>query len=163
VAEVASNSAAQSAGIRAGDVITRVADLAVDSAQDFHNLEGQLPLGEEFSLEFVRDLKITRVELAARALVELDGASISHRLQGATFVEIPLNLRADGISGVLISELDRGSQLARSGIRPGDIVTGVGRQAIQNLAQFEQEISSPGGSINLRIWRNGSNYRARLD
>ncbi len=163
VAEVAAKSAAHSTGIQAGDVITRIATYPVNTAQDFHNLEGQLPLGESLFLEFVRNQTLTRVELAPRALPELDGVSIDRRLKGAKFEEIPHKLRSQRISGVLISQLDSGSRLARKGLRPGDVITGANRQAIQNLEQFEQMVSSSNGPIYLQIWRNGNNYRVRID
>ncbi len=45
VAEVAAESAAEKAGLRAGDVVTSIAGNPVRSAQEFHNFEGQFPVG----------------------------------------------------------------------------------------------------------------------
>lgn len=163
VAEVVDGSAAQGAGIQAGDVITRMSGHPVNNARDFHNLEGQLPLGESLALEFVRDQDVRQVDIAAQAMRKLDGADIDYRLSGATFEELPLQLRSERLTGVLISQLNSDSRMARSGLRPGDVITAVNRQAIQGLTQFEQVVSSISGSIYLLIRRNGGDYRARID
>jgi serine protease DegQ len=163
VAEVAEDSAADRAGIRAGDVITSMAGHRVIGAQEFNNLEGQLPLGESFTVEFVRDSESQTLKLAAEALKALDGDSVDRRLSGASFEELPLKLRSARIRGVLISELEADSRLARSGLRPGDIITGVNKKAVRTLVEFESEISVLRGSIYLQIRRSGGEYVARID
>ncbi len=163
VAEVAEDSAADRAGVRAGDVITSMAGLRVIGAQEFNNLEGQLPLGESITIEFVRDGENQALKLAAEALKVLDGDSVDRRLRGASFEELPLKLRSARIRGVLISELEADSRLARSGLRPGDIITGANKKAVRSLAEFESEISLVRGSIYLQIRRSGGEYVARID
>jgi Do/DeqQ family serine protease len=163
VAEVSEGSAAQLAGIQAGDVITRLGKYSVHDAQDFHNVEGQLPLGEDLSLEFVRDGEETLANIAPQALQEIDGAAIDSRFEGATFEDLPLKLRSERISGVLISALTRGSRLARHGLRPGDVINGVNRERVSNLREFQQMVAASGRSIHLQILRNGSIYTARID
>jgi Do/DeqQ family serine protease len=163
VAEVAADSAAEKAGIQAGDVITSMAGFRVPGAQEFNNLEGQLPLGESISIEIVRDGKNRTLELAAEALKALDGGSVDRRLLGAKFEELPLKLRSARIRGVLISELEADSRLARSGLRPGDVITGVNRETVRSLAEFQSEILSVRGSIYLQIRRNAGEYVARID
>jgi len=163
VAEVAENSAAQEAGIQAGDVITRLAGYRINNSQDFHNIEGQLPLGEKLVLEFVRERDNKQTDIAAEALQELDGGLIDARLRGAKFEELPLKLRAERISGVLISELESGSRLARNGLRPGDVINGINRQRINNLADLQKVLGASKGSIYLQILRNGNTYSARID
>jgi len=163
VAEVADGSAAERAGIQAGDVITRMGDFPVANAQAFHNLEGQLPLEEELTLEFVRDRKTDRVELKAEALRVLDGGELDRRLAGVKFEELPLNLRSQRISGVLISELEVNSRLARQGFREGDVITGINRQAVKNLAEFQEQVGGVRGAFVIQILRNGQNFAARVD
>ena len=163
VAEVAEDSAADRAGVRAGDVITSMAGHRVIGAQEFNNLEGQLPLGESITVEFVRDGENQALKLAAEALKALDGDSVDRRLRGASFEELPLKLRSARIRGVLISELEADSRLARSGLRPGDVITGVNKKVVRSLAEFESEISLVRGSIYLQIRRSGGEYVARID
>jgi len=64
---------------------------------------------------------------------------------------------------VLISELEADSRLARSGLRPGDVITGVNKKVVRSLAEFESEISLVRGSIYLQIRRSRGEYVARID
>ena len=64
---------------------------------------------------------------------------------------------------MLLSELESGSQAARSGLRPGDLVIGVNRKSVRTLAEFQAEISLVSGSIYLQIRRKGGEYVARID
>ena len=163
VAEVAVDSAAERAGIQAGDVVTAIADYPVNNAREFHNIEGQLPLGESITLEFFRDQEKKLASLNAEALKVLDGGAIDGRLKGATFEELPVKLRSDRIKGVLLSGLKSGSQLARNGLRPGDIITAVNRQVISDLSDFQGAVVSAREGLYLQIHRNGRDYRARID
>jgi len=163
VAEVIKGAAADKAGIEAGDVITQVAGYPVHNMQDFYILEGQLPLGERKELEYLREGKTRTARLSARALPVLAGADVDRRFTGATFEELPAKMRAEHLRGVILSGLERQSRLARSGLRPGDIVTAVNRQPIQGLADFEEQVKAARGPMLLQLWRNGEDYVARID
>ncbi|MCH7506333.1 MAG: Do family serine endopeptidase [Proteobacteria bacterium] len=163
VAEVVGESAAERAGIQAGDVITAIADNPVNNAREFHNIEGQLPLGESVTLEFFRNREKQQTRLNAEALKVLNGGAIDRRLRGATFEELPSKLRSDRIKGVLLSGLESGSPLARNGLRPGDIITAVNRQGISDLSDFQGAVGSVRGGLYLQFHRNGGDYRTRID
>jgi serine protease DegQ len=163
VAEVAEDSAAERGGIKAGDVIVEVSGFPVDDAQEFHNIEGQLPIGESVELAYLRDKGTQWVSLNVEALKKLDGDSIDRRLSGATFEELPASFRAERIRGVLLADLLEDSRLARQGLRPGDIITGVNRARVSNLADFQDAVSLAGGQLVLQLRRNRSDYVARID
>jgi Do/DeqQ family serine protease len=163
VAEVVADSAAEKAGLRAGDVITSIAGYAVRNAQEFHNFEGQFPVGESQELEYVRDQKTRQVNVRVEELKVVDGGRVDGRLEGATFSELPLRQRADGVGGVVITALDPRSRLARQGLREGDIVTGANRTPIRDVAEFESVVGSVRGALLLQIRRNGNDYVARID
>jgi len=67
------------------------------------------------------------------------------------------------LRGVILTELERQSRLARSGLRPGDIVTAVNQQAIQGLAEFSDRVRDSRGPLLLQLRRNGEDYVARID
>ena len=114
-------------------------------------------------MEFVRDQDNKQVRLVAEALKEVDGVAIDRRLEGATFEDLPVKLRSDRVKGVLLSRLEPASRLARNGLRPGDIITGVNRQGFRNMSGFEETIASARGSLYLQVHRNGGDYVARID
>ncbi|MCH8057612.1 MAG: PDZ domain-containing protein, partial [Proteobacteria bacterium] len=120
-------------------------------------------LGESITLEFFRNQEKKQTRLYAEALKVLNGGAIDRRLIGATFEELPLKLRSERIKGVLLSGLESGSQLARNGLRPGDIITAVNRQGISDLSDFQGAVGSVRGGLYLQFHRNGGDYRTRID
>ena len=163
VAEVADDSAAETAGLRAGDVIRSIADYPVGSAQEFHNYEGQFPVGEKLTLEIVRNQSEKSLQVVVEELKALDGAMVDERLAGARFEELSLKQRPDQVKGVLLSELEPGSRLARRGLRPGDIITGCNRMRIQDLGEFQDVVSSVTRSLYLEVRRGGEDYVVKVD
>jgi len=163
VAEVVEDSSAQRAGIQEGDVITSIASFPVRSMQDFYNVEGQLPIGEEKSVEYVRGPKTLHTKIRSIALRELEGSKIDRRLDGAVFEELPSRMDEDRVKGVLLADLDVNSELARIGLRAGDIVTGANQQSVKNLKDLEELVQASRGSVLLQIRREGRDYIARID
>ncbi len=163
VAEVMKGAAADKAGLEAGDVVTQVATYPVHTMQDFYLVEGQLPIGEEQSLNYLRDGKARSARLSARELPMLQGGDLDRRLVGAVFEELPAKMLSQQLRGVLLSALDQQSRLARFGLRPGDILTGVNQQAVRGLAEFEELVQASRGPLLVQLWRNGGDYVARID
>jgi len=163
VAEIASGSAADKAGVRAGDVIRTMAEYPVRNTQEFHNYEGQFPVGESLTLQIVRDQKEKKLTVKVEELQALDGASIDSRLAGARFEDLPQKQKSGGARGVLLSALEPDSRLTRTGLRPGDLITGCNRMPIQNLVEFKDVISAVRGSLFLEVRRGGRDYVVRLD
>jgi S1-C subfamily serine protease len=163
VAEVEDDSAAEKAGLRAGDVIRSIEGFPVSSAQEFHNYEGQFPVGENLTLEIVRNQSEKNLEVKVEELKALDGGKLDGRLAGTRFEELPIKQRAGRVQGVLLSELDPGSRLARKGLRPGDIVSGCNRMKTRDLGEFQDVVSSVRGSLYLEVHRDGQDYVVRVD
>jgi Do/DeqQ family serine protease len=163
VAEVARDSAAEKAGLRAGDVVTSIAGYPVRSAQEFHNFEGQFPLGEPLELEYVRDQKAKNTRVKVEELKALDGGRVDPRLEGAVFEELAFKQRSEAAGGVVISSLEPRSRLARQGLREGDVITGSNRVRIRDLGEFQEVIRSVSGTLYLQVRRNGNDYVARID
>ena len=163
VSEVAEDSAAEDAGLQPGDVVVGMAGRPVNSAQDFHNAEGRLALGESLQLEFLRDGKLGEISMAIQPVPELDGADIDWRLAGARFAGLTARHKKQNLSGVLLDELDPSSRLAREGLSKGDIITGVNRQPVRSLSEFKTALEATRGSILLHGRRGGRAYVARID
>lgn len=163
VAEIAEGSAADDAGLQPGDVITGMSGQAVNNVQDFHNAEGRLPLGESLQLEYLRDGNVDSVSVVIRSVPIIDGAELDRRLEGAQFTGLTARHKQQNLAGVLIDELDPRSRLAREGLTQGDIITGVNRQKVNNLADFQKALEISRGSILLQIRRGGRAYIARID
>jgi Do/DeqQ family serine protease len=163
VAEVAADSAAAKAGLQAGDVITSIDGYPVRNAQEFHNFEGQFPVGEELEVEYLREQHERSATIRVEEFKVLEGARVDRRLAGATFEELPLKQRSSGGGGVVIVDLEPDSRLARQGLRTGDIVTGANQVRIRELDELREVVAGVRGPLYLQIHRNGNDYVARID
>jgi S1-C subfamily serine protease len=163
VAEVLEASEAERAGLRPGDLLLTLDRVPIRSQQDFLNAEGRALVGEELSVEYLRDGRRGSVSFEIEADPELDGADIDRRLAGARFTEVPTRLRNRGLGGVLLSELRRDSRLAYEGLRPGDVIVSVNRQRVDQLGEFRERVRRARGPLLLQLRRNGEAYIARID
>jgi len=163
ISEIIPGSAAEKAGLLAGDVITGVAGHPVASAQEFHNYEGQFPIGEELDIDYVRNKATKRTRVMVEELKVLDGGRVDPRLSGARFEELSPAEKSDGQDGVLLSRLEADCPLAQAGLRRGDVITGSNRMKVRGLEDFRDVIASVGGPLILQIRRDGRDYVARID
>lgn len=163
VAEIAEGSAAENAGLQPGDVIIRMAKTDINSAQDFHNAEGRLALGESLRVQFIRDGKTHDIRMVIQSLPVIKGSELDWRFKGASFSGLTSKHKQQNLSGVLLNELEPGSRLDREGLAEGDIINGVNRQRVHTLADFKAAIENTRGSILLQIRRNGRAYIAQID
>ncbi|MEJ2382904.1 MAG: Do family serine endopeptidase [Xanthomonadales bacterium] len=163
ISEIVSGSSADRAGLLAGDVITEVAGNKVTRAMEFHNYEGQFPVGDEVTVEYLRDGRAQDVRLAVQAPRTIDGVDLDVRLAGARFEELPMKLRSERVRGVLLGELRADSRLARRGLRPGDVILGANDVRVRDLGEFEEAIGAARGTLYLEVLRRGREYVVRLD
>jgi serine protease DegQ len=163
VAEVLEGSAASEARLLPGDVVVALGGRKVRSAQDFLNAEGQVPVGDAVTIEYLREQRSRKAELQIAPEARLPGEDLDRRLVGAVFTELPASQRRDQQSGVLLAELAPDSRLAREGLRSGDVITGVNRNRVSGLADLRSGLAAAGGSLLLQIRRNGQAYIARID
>ena len=63
----------------------------------------------------------------------------------------------------MLDELEPRSRLARQGLNVGDIITGVNRQRVHDLADFEAALEIRRSTLLLQIRRDGRAYIARIE
>lgn len=163
VSEIAADSAADEAGLQPGDVILRMGKSDINSAQDFHNAEGRLAIGESIKVEYVRKGKKRNVRLAIQPVPVIKGVDLDFRLEGATFTNLTERHQKQVLSGVLIEELDSRSRLARQGLSVGDVITGVHREKVRNLSDFSKALEQMRSPLLLQVVRRDRAYVVRID
>lgn len=163
VAEIVADSAAQNAGLQPGDIIVHMGKHDISSAQDFHNAEGRLALGDSLKVEYFREGKTRKTELVIQSVPVISGADLDQRLKGARFAELTARHKQQNMFGVILDELAPRSRLAREGLAEGDIIFGVARQRVRNLDDFKEAIEDTRGSILLQVSRKGRTYIARIN
>lgn len=157
VARVYRGSPAEAAGVKPGDLITNANGQRIDSAQQLHNLEGLLPVGQAVKLELLRDGRVQTVQATLKAQPkEIEGNTLDPRLAGATFTELPERYRQQGVNGVVVSKVAPGSRAAANELGSGDLVLGINRRGVVDLSDFRTRFSPPPKQLVLVLQRGSA-------
>jgi len=138
VSEVTSGSAADKAGIKAGDVITSLNGRTIPGPAELRNMIGMLTIGEKVEIGLIRDGASKRVtavigERTARAQAP---GRVHPALEGATLSD------ADRGTGVVIQAVADGSPAARNRLRANDLIVGIDRQRITTVEQLRGAVQN---------------------
>ncbi len=160
VTRVDDGSPADGAGLQTGDVVTAVNGKPVRAAQDLRNAEGLLPLGAKATLSVRRGGATRDVEATVEApkIATLDGAKVDRRLAGVTLNDLTPEQKAQGLYGVALSGVRRGSAAAAAGLQDGDIVIGIAQQRIAGVKSLPTTGSLGGRQLLLTVVRDDAVY-----
>jgi serine protease Do/serine protease DegQ len=153
ISRVSPNSAADQAGLRAGDVVVAVNGKPIRNATDLRNTIGLLRVDERVKLDILRDGRAMTItaRMGEQVSSTVTGEGIHPRLVGATFSELNSGSPRQG-EGVLMADVEPGSPAARTGLRKGDIIISVNRRPVNSLNAFQQAVGS-GNALLLNIQR----------
>ncbi|MCU7553152.1 DegQ family serine endoprotease [Alteromonas sp. ASW11-19] len=155
VSEVQPDSAADKAGLQAGDIITAVNGRDLNSFQELRAKIASMGAGAEVELTLVRKGKEMQVDVVLddATQTEITAAQIHPALEGATLAN---GQDKAGNAGVIVSELERGSPAARFGLQPEDVIVGVNRNRVTTLSEFRNALDEASGVIALNVKRGAS-------
>ena len=163
VLDVQPGSPAQRAGVRAGDVIVKLADHEIADSAGLRNLTAGLDVGSEVSLTFYRDGKPVT---AAVTIAELPPAPEMLSLLGFDVRERAAAKEGGG-RAIEIDKVVAGSPAFQAGLRPGMQILAVGdrQEPVSTLAEFEVAVRkvNPDGGVPLLVHSpDGRNAQVRL-
>ncbi|WP_447976777.1 Do family serine endopeptidase [Candidatus Nitrospira bockiana] len=164
VNEVFENDPASRAGIKPGDIITKVDGKVVDTPNSLSRLIAALEPGSATNVEVVRDGKrhIISVGLSERkeapvvASVPPSRSEIKLGLDVQDLTaELAEKFKLKETKGVLISKVDRGSMAMVEGLREGDLIKEVNRTEVGSVGEFSAAVAKVkrGETILLRVLR----------
>lgn len=157
ITEVTSGSAAERAGLKAGDIVLSVNGQPVSRAAAIRNRIGMLRVGEEVRLQILRDGKErTLTATIQERQAHTASGPLSPRLQGAQFGETQdPNAPKGQRTRVVVTEVMPGSPAAQAGLRRGDIILSVNRRSVTSLSEFQAAVRENPSQVLLHI-RRGS-------
>jgi len=165
VNEVFEKDPASRAGIRPGDIITKVDGKAVETPNMLSRLIATLPPGATAHIEIVRDgqRQILPVPLSERqdvpVIASLPPPGRSEVKLGLDVQDLTAELadkfKLKESTGVLITRVDRGSIAEAEGLREGDLIKEVNRVDVASVNAFTAAVSKAkrGDTILLRVLR----------
>ena len=156
ISEVMPGSAADKAGLKAGDVITAINGQAISSFAEMRAKIATSGAGTEIDLTYLRDGKSNNAKVTLQSddqtqtranglLPALDGAELN-------------NYDEKGMKGVAITKIKPNSLAEQRGLKSGDVIIGINRQKVENLGQLRKILESKPSAIALNIIRGDSNF-----
>ncbi|WP_224653634.1 serine endoprotease DegP [Pectobacterium versatile] len=154
VSQVRPKSAADEAGIKAGDVIVTLNGKAVSSFSALRAQVGSLPVGSKVALGLLREGKPLTVEVTLQQSNQAQVAS-GNLYSGIEGAELS-NTQVDDKKGVKVDNVKPGSAAAKIGLKKDDIILGVNQQTVQNIGELRKILDSKSAVLALNVRRGDS-------
>ncbi len=155
VEDVIPGSPAERAGLRRGDIITRIQNRPVANAGSVQATVGIAPPGTRISLVYLRDGREANTSLVVevRSTEAIQVGANSVQAYGANFRDVK---PSDGLSGAgaLAVAVEGGSRAAQQDLRAGDLVTAANGASVSGFAELGRALSV-GGAAALTVQRDG--------
>jgi len=176
ITEVQADTPAAKAGLKDGDIVTRINQTEIKDPRHLQLTVSQLTPGSEATIEYVRDGKpaTLQVKLAQRPEEKLaagghDGDKDEGVLNGVGVGDVTPEIRDQlnlprRVGGAVITEVDPDSASARAGLREGDVITELDHKPIHNAEEavkLSDEIKGP--KVLVRLWRDGQSRYLVVD
>jgi len=147
VARVIPGSPAQTAGLKAGDIITAVAGRPVDSREAFSTYTATVPSGQPLPLTVSRDGATQSISVRPSDAPRDLGLRILWEIAGLRVI--------DQSGTVVIDEIARGSRSENIGLARGDVIVGVNGTEIGSVKDLNQALtqSAERSSVVLQVAR----------
>ncbi len=143
------------AGMQAGDVILSFDGVEVVDTRDLVRRVAATAVGKSVRVLVFRDGATQTLTVVLGRREEAEGAAAPGTgaeppavadVLGMTLVQITPDLRAErglaaGVSGLLVQQVDEGSEAFAKGIRAGDVITEAGQQKLETPADLEARIA----------------------
>lgn len=157
VDSLAENSSAAAAGVKAGDVVTKIDDQAVNSSPELLEIVGKHRPGDVLKLSVLRDGSVREFNVTLKnrtgntAVVKKPDASSVLGTLGAEFETLSKSearkLGLDG--GVQVKNLSVGKLSNQTDLREGFIITKLGNEPVMNVEDLSKALQNVKGGVML--------------
>jgi serine protease Do len=170
ISDVLKDTPADRAGLKRGDVIIKYNGHDIANAGQLRNLVAETVVGQQVAVVIIRDKrekKLTvKIDEQPKDIAAGGGGSAapseSEVLSGLEVRQLTPDL-ADQLNlphsttGVVITNVENGSLAEEAGVRAGDVITEIDRQAVKNLDDYRRigRKLQAGESVLLLLNRNG--------
>jgi serine protease Do len=172
VAEVFKGDPADAAGIKPKDIIVEVNGQKVDTTRQLTSLVANIPVGQSAKVKVIRDgqPKVFSVKVAKRDEAKTvarnepappDGRDemMGMRLSALT-PEVAQRFGIRESTGVIVMEVQSGSAAEDAGVRAGDIIKEVNRQAVESVKDCKEALKKvpKDGQVSLFLYRKNGGF-----
>ncbi|PJK28508.1 Do family serine endopeptidase [Minwuia thermotolerans] len=171
VADIYPGGPAERAGLQTGDVILAFDGRPVANPADFEFRLATRSVGDVVDLDVWRRGSALDVQLPLQRAPEVPPRNVTlledaHPLQGAEVANLsPALIEEIGFAGpdrgVVVLRVRRGSQAARLGVRPGDVVVEVNGRRVSLVRELEPLLLAVRERWTIRLRRDGGDFILR--
>ncbi len=146
--ELVAGGGAEAAGLRKGDIITKVEGVTVYEGSDLQERVGRLQPGDKINLTVLRDgaeknFTVTlKAESSVRTVSSRSATELYNKL-GASFMPVTAEQKAklhlNG--GVMVTQVRNGGMFATLDIPVGSVITKINNQPINTVADIDKAIT----------------------
>jgi len=130
------------AGIHEGDIIRSIGSRKILSQNDFNTAMSSISAGETIDITLWRDGKTKEASVKSSSFPMELALDLAHNILGITVKNLSKKNRyiykTYTQEGVVITEINRNSYLARIGARPGDVIRQIDELTIKNIDDFKK-------------------------
>ena len=151
ISQVVEDSAADKAGLKAGDVVSEINGVHVKSASSMRNMVGLMRVGEKMEISVIRDgkEKVLTAYIADEAEQALEGEKLNPKLAGAVFE----GYDEAGDKYLVVASVSRGSAAWNARLRKGDMILSVNRAPVKTLSDMKQMVKLTDEQILFNVQR----------
>ncbi len=160
--DVVAGGPAAKAGILQGDVITSFDGQSVKDVRQLQRLVAETPIGKRVEVELYREGNPVKVSVTTTPAESAPAQSQRPAEReagplGLSVEELGPEMRARGVTGVVVSDLEPGGIAEESGIERGDVIVSVNQKKVRNLAEYQKAMkdATTRGAVALLV-RRGS-------
>jgi serine protease Do len=163
VSSIMPHSAAEEAGVKQGDVMTKLGGLNVNSMAQVMEVMGEHRPGDKVDLEFYRDGKQHNVSLVLKndeGSTKIEKSDESAEMSGGSYEPASKDeMRRLGIDhGIKVKKLFSG-KLKKAGIKEGFIITAIDHQPVTNIQELKRALQSKKDGLLIEgVYPNGLRY-----
>ncbi len=166
VPQVEAGSAADKAGVQAGDVIIALDGQPIRRSHDLPIKIARHRPGDKVVLTVIRDGKRKEIPVVVEEMPDDEHASMGNKKKAVAkhgIIVEPLTdqaatrLKTRSKTGVVVKQVRRGSPADKAGIRRGDVILRIDGHDIKNISSFEAYANklSPNHALRMLLDRHG--------
>jgi Do/DeqQ family serine protease len=151
ISQVVDDSAADKAGLKAGDVVSEINGVTVKSASSMRNMVGLMRVGAKMDISVIRDgdKKILTAYIEDEVEQSLAGEKLNVKLAGAVIESHD----EGGSKFLMVADVSRGSAAWNARLRKGDLILSVNRAPVKSLADMKKMVKASDEQILFNVQR----------
>ena len=156
ISKVEGGKPADKAGLKIGDLVIKIDDQEIKSANDLKNYIGSKKPDSKLKITYERggEIKTTDVKLIAQEAITITTSDTDGGIAGLSVKELDSKTRTtlkidDDIKGIIVSDVKNESDADDYGFMKNDIIIQVGQKEIKSISDFKDAIKQKGKKL---VW-----------